>query len=63
MALTGEPLIVQEADTDPRQAHDISEAVEYPAESLLCVPMKLHGEVIGVIEACLLYTSPSPRDS
>jgi len=58
VALTGEPLIVQEADTDPRQAHDISEAVEYPAESLLCVPMKLHGEVIGVIEAMNKRTGP-----
>lgn len=58
VALSGEPLIVQEARSDPRQARDIAEAVEYPAESLLCVPMRLHGEVIGVIEAMNKTTGP-----
>jgi PAS domain S-box-containing protein len=51
VAATGEPLIVNDADRDPRQARDIAEAVQYPTRSILCVPMKLHGEVIGVIEA------------
>ncbi len=50
VAATGEPLIVQEARKDPRQARDISDAIGFPAESILCVPMVLHGEVIGVIE-------------
>lgn len=51
VAATGEPLIVDDARRDPRQAKDISDAVQYPARSILCVPMKLRGEVIGVIEA------------
>lgn len=51
VALTGEPLIVNEADRDPRQAHDIAQAVGFPARSILCVPMLLHDEVVGVIEA------------
>lgn len=51
VAATGEPLIVDDARRDPRQAKDISDAVQYPTQSILCVPMMLHGEVIGVIEA------------
>lgn len=58
VAANGEPLIVNEASTDPRQARDISEAVGFPTESVVCVPMKLHDEVIGVIEALNKRSGP-----
>ena len=58
VAATGEPLIIQDARKDPRQARDISDAIGFPAESILCVPMKLHGEVIGVIEALNKRSGP-----
>lgn len=58
VALTGQPLIVQDARRDPRQAKDIAEAVEFPTNSILCVPMTLHGQVIGVIEALNKRSGP-----
>ncbi len=62
VAATGQPMIVQNAIHDPRQAHDISDAISYPARSILCVPMMLHGEVIGVIEALNKRSGPFTTD-
>ncbi len=50
-AATGEALIVNDAGSDPRQAHDIPVAIDFPARSVLAVPMTLHGQVVGVVEA------------
>ena len=50
VAQTGEPLIVNSAEDDPRSHPDIAEAINYPVHTVLCVPMFLRGEVIGVIE-------------
>lgn len=58
VAASGEPLMIQDARKDPRQARDIAEAVGFPVESVLCVPMTLHGEVIGVIEALNKRSGP-----
>jgi len=51
VAATGEALLINEAGSDPRQAQDIAQAVDFPVSSVLAVPMHLHGEVIGVVEA------------
>lgn len=51
VAQTGEPLIVNEGWRDPRHAGEISSAVDFRPRNILCVPMRLHGKVIGVIEA------------
>ncbi len=51
VAASGEALIVNDAGRDPRQAHDIAQALDFPTQSVLAVPMMLHGEVVGVIEA------------
>ncbi len=51
VAQTGEPMVVNEAAEDPRRHPDIPKAIDYPLHNVLCVPMQLHGEVIGVIEA------------
>jgi PAS domain S-box-containing protein len=50
VAKTGEPIIINEALDDPRRNRDIAEAIDYQLEKVLCVPMTLHGEVVGVIE-------------
>ncbi|MHB8994988.1 MAG: ATP-binding protein [Armatimonadota bacterium] len=50
VAESGEPIIINEALDDPRRNRDIAEAIDYPLEKVLCVPMTLHGEVIGVLE-------------
>ena len=46
MALTGEPVAVEDAATDPRVAHRITD--EEGIRSLLHVPIKVNGEVFGV---------------
>lgn len=51
VAQTGEPLLVNSAAHDPRRHQDIPRAIDYAPEKVVCVPMTLHGEVIGVIEA------------
>ncbi len=51
VALTGQPLIVNDARRDPRQARDIAQAVNFPTRDILCVPMIRQNKVVGVIEA------------
>lgn len=51
VAKTGEPIIINNAEQDPRRNQDIAKAIDYPLEKVLCVPMTLHGKVVGVIEA------------
>lgn len=51
VAQTGEPLIVNEGWRDPRHASEISSAIDFRPRNILCVPMRLHGRVVGVIEA------------
>ncbi len=50
VALTGEPVIVDDVLTDPRWAMDIADAIEFQTRSILCVPMSLQDRVVGVIE-------------
>ncbi|NLJ36717.1 MAG: CHASE2 domain-containing protein [candidate division WS1 bacterium] len=50
VAQTGEPLIVNDARTDPRRHPDIPMAIGFPVRNILCVPMYLRGQVIGVVE-------------
>ncbi|MDI9583675.1 MAG: CHASE2 domain-containing protein [Acidobacteriota bacterium] len=58
VASTGQALIVDRAAADPRHQRFISDAVDFPVESILCVPIALHGEVIGVIEALNKRSGP-----
>jgi GAF domain-containing protein len=50
VAVTGQPMIVADADRDPRQASDIARAVGYTPRSILCVPLHYNDRVIGVLE-------------
>ncbi len=50
VAQTAEPMVVNDAAEDPRRHRDIPTAIDYPLHNVLCVPMQLHGEVVGVIE-------------
>jgi two-component system, OmpR family, phosphate regulon sensor histidine kinase PhoR len=43
-------MVVNDARSDPRRNRDIAKAIEYQLEKVLCVPMNLHGEVVGVLE-------------
>ncbi len=50
VAQTGRPMIINSALHDPRRQTDIAKAIDYQLEKVLCVPMTLHGEVMGVLE-------------
>jgi GAF domain-containing protein len=50
VAMTGQPIIVADAEQDPRQASDIAQAAGYTPRSILCVPLLRDDRVIGVLE-------------
>jgi GAF domain-containing protein len=50
VALSGQPLAVADARRDPRHARDIAEIVGYQPQTILCVPLTYHDQVIGVLE-------------
>lgn len=59
VALSGQPLAVSDASSDPRQARDIADAVGYVPESILCVPLVYADETIGVLELLDKEGAPS----
>lgn len=50
VAETGEPLLISDVSKDPRWYKEISESVGFETRSIACVPMKVDGEIIGVVE-------------
>ncbi|MCE5237878.1 CHASE2 domain-containing protein [bacterium] len=50
VAQTGRPMVINSALNDPRRQRDIAKAIDYQLEKVLCVPMTLRGEVMGVLE-------------
>lgn len=50
VAQHGEPLVIDDAHSDPRFYHQIEEQIGFETRSLLAVPMTTKGNVIGVLE-------------
>jgi len=50
VAETGEPLLIPDVRKDPRWFKEISESIGFQTRSIVCVPMKIGGEIIGVVE-------------
>ena len=50
VAQTGEPLLIPDVAEDPRWYKEISESIGFKTQSIACVPMKINGETIGVVE-------------
>ena len=50
VAQTGEPLLIPDVAKDPRWYKEISESIGFRTQSIACVPMKVYGEIIGVVE-------------
>jgi len=50
VAQTGEPLLIQNVAKDPRWYKQISESIGFKTKSIACVPMKVKGDIIGVVE-------------
>jgi len=50
VAETGEPLLIPDVARDSRWYKEISESIGFATQSIACVPMKLNGHIIGVVE-------------
>jgi GAF domain-containing protein len=59
VAVSGQPMAVSDAASDPRQAADIAESVGYAPQSILCVPLFYNEQVIGVLELLDKEGAPS----
>ncbi len=59
VAKTGEPLVVNRPDDDPRHNRHIARALAFPAQAILAVPLVWDQRVIGAVEVL----NPRPRAS
>ncbi|MEW6096193.1 MAG: HD domain-containing phosphohydrolase [bacterium] len=50
VAKSGEPLIVNDVSIDPRFSKRTDEITKFKTKSILCVPIKFKGEILGVLE-------------
>ena len=46
----GKPLLVKDVSRDPRWNRKISESIGFDTHSIACAPLKINGDVIGVVE-------------
>ena len=50
VAKTGEPVLIQDVNNDPRWKKEISEEIGYETKNIICVPIKMNDKVLGVLE-------------
>ena len=50
VAKTGKPLLIPDVYADPRFDRSIDESTGFKTQSMICVPLKIRNEVIGVIQ-------------
>ncbi len=50
VAVTGEPLLIPDVRKDHRWYKEISDSIGFKTGSIVCVPMKIGHEIIGVVE-------------
>ena len=62
VAQSGEPLLIPDVAKDPRWYKEISESIGFKTQSIACVPMKINGETIGVVEIIDKADGSSIRD-
>lgn len=48
---SGEPLIVQDVQDDPRFYRDVDQQIGFQTRAMICAPIRIHSEIIGVLEA------------
>jgi signal transduction histidine kinase len=51
VAQTGRSVVVADAEVDPRHYGGVDEATGLPMRSILCVPLRIKGDLVGVIQA------------
>src|SRR5208282_5323795 len=59
VAQTGEPLLVENTAQDPRFTSKVDELTHTETRSIVCVPIKAHDHVLGVIELVNALGKPS----
>ncbi len=50
VAKTGKPIFIQDARTDPRFCAKVDEQTGFETKSIICLPLLVKGELIGVLE-------------
>lgn len=50
VAITGEPLLIEDVKQDPRWFKELSESIGFETQSIICAPIKYKGKTIGVVE-------------
>lgn len=50
VAAHGKPLLINDAQRDPRFARHVDDRVSFTTRSVICVPMKIKDRIVGVIE-------------
>jgi len=50
VAQTGNPLFVTNAETDSRIFREVDKITGFKTTSIICLPLKIHGNILGVIE-------------
>lgn len=50
VAKTGTPLLISNAQKDPRWSRKISDSIQFETRSMACVPLKIEQQTIGVIQ-------------
>ena len=59
MAEHGEPVLVEDTRNDPRFTAKVDELTHTQTRSIVCVPIKAHDHVLGVIELVNALGKPS----
>lgn len=50
VAMSGEPLIVPNAQEDPRFFKEVDQAADFVTHNIICVPLRIKKEIMGVIQ-------------
>jgi len=50
VAQTGQPIFIQDARSDPRFCARVDEQTGFETRSIICLPLRVRGELIGVLE-------------
>lgn len=50
VAQTGEPLLIENVNSDPRWCKEISDSIKFETVSIACAPMKVAEKTIGVVQ-------------
>lgn len=59
VALTGQAMVITDAEDNPLQASDIASIVGYTPHSIVCVPLYYRDHIIGVLELLDKASTPS----